>query len=114
LSDLDFKDMLEIQRGFEGNFFDPEELSMPERERWVEKFVLHMMDQSTSLLNKINWKKHEHTAPVEYDEVMEELVDVYKYWLAIMVVLNADFEGFEKAFVKRSREVKERYEREMQ
>lgn len=105
--------MLEEQRAFEKEFFDPDDMTLEERDEWLQKFILHTMDQCTSLLDELNWKDHERREPVEYDDVMVQLVDVQKYVLCMMVVLNVDPVEFEEAFYDRTTEVWERYEEEM-
>lgn len=111
--ELTFEDMLELQREFELNFFDPDDMTMDERADWLESFSMHVIDQSTGLLNELNWKEHERATPVEYDDVTKELVDIFKYFLAMCCVLNVDPIEFRETFVDRSKEVERRYEREM-
>ena len=114
MSEITFEDMLAIQRDFEENFFDPDNMTMEERQEWLEKFILHAMDQCTSLLNELSWKSHERREPVEYDDVMQELVDIQKYVFAMHVVLNVDPVEFREMFMERSKEVEHRYEAEFE
>ena len=109
---MNIEEMINLQRRFEENFFDAETMTMEDRQRWIEKFVVHIMDQSTSLLNELNWKEHRPTEPVDHDAVMRELVDIQKYVMAIQVVMNVDPDEFEQVFVDRSVEVEQRFEEE--
>lgn len=113
MSGLTHSEMLEIQREFELLLFDPEAMSYEDRQRWVEKFAMHAIDQCTSLLNELAWKAHRPYRPVEYDQIVEELVDIQKYVLAMHVVLNVDPAEFAHVYRERSNEVFERYEKEM-
>lgn len=107
---LTYAEMIEDRREFQRNFFNPDRMTMAERERWLEKFIMHAMDQSTSLLNELDWKEHEDTGPVDYDQALEEMVDIQMYVLAMAVVLNVDPDEFERKFRERSTEVTTRYE----
>lgn len=113
MSELTYREMMEIQRAFEEQLFDPEELSYEERQSWIEKFTVHTIDQCTSLLNKLAWKDHRPYEPVEFDAVLQELVDIQKYVLAMHVVLNIDEAEFAYEFRRRSAEVEERFREEM-
>lgn len=110
---LDVEEMMAIQRDFQENFFDPDNMTMQERHDWLESFVMHAMDQSTSLLNELNWKEHEPKEPVDYDQVLRELVDIWKYVINLAVVLNVDPVEFSEEFYDRTEEVETRYERQM-
>lgn len=113
-SELDIERLIDEQREFQENFFDPDSMTMDERQEWTEQFVLHMTDQSHSLLGELDWKEHTTSGPVEYDQVVEEMVDILKYWANIAVVLNVQPQEIAEKFEERTTEVEERYEREMQ
>ena len=110
--DITFEEMLEDRREFQRNFFDPDRMTLAERQDWLEKFILHTMDQSTSLLNELDWKEHEKGEPVDHDAVMTQIVDIQNYVLAMCVVLNVDPVEFAEVFRERSEEVNDRYETE--
>lgn len=103
--DITFEEMLEDRREFQEEFFDPDRLTLAERQEWLERFILHTMDQSTSLLNELDWKEHETGEPVDHDAVMEQIVDIQNYVLAMCVVLNVDPVEFKETFWKRSDDV---------
>lgn len=107
---LTFEEMLEDRREFQENFYDPDRLTLAERQEWLEKFILHTMDQSTSLLNELDWKEHERGEPVDHDAVMTQMVDIQNYLLAMCVVLNVDPVEFGEVFRQRSAEVQQEYE----
>lgn len=113
MGDLTHQEMLEMQREFEEMLLEPEAMSYDERQRWIEKFTTHTMAQCVSLLNELNWKHHRPYKPVEYDDLLEELVDIHKYVLAMHVVLNVDANEFAQKFRERSDEVTQRFEQEM-
>jgi len=104
-------EMLDEQYDFQRQYsFDPDNLTMDERERWLEKFVTHTNDQALSVLSELNWKDHEPNEPVDYDQATQEIVDTLKYVLNMAVVLNVSPEELEAEFRRRSVEVRERQE----
>lgn len=108
---MNIEEMLEEQYEFQRRYaFEPDNLSMDERERQLERFVAHTNDQSLSLLNELNWKDHEPNEPVDFDQATQELVDTLKYVLNMAVVLNVTPEELESEFRRRSQEVRKRQE----
>lgn len=108
---MKLEDMLNEQYEFQRQYtFDPDDLTMDQRERWLEKFVVHTADQSMSVLSELNWKDHEPNDPVDYDKAVQEIVDTLKYVLNMAVVLNVSPEELEAEFRRRSSEVRERQE----
>lgn len=106
---MKLEEMLEEQYAFQREYaFDPDGMTMDERERWLEKFSLHSVDQSISLLRQLNWKDHEPNEPVDYDECVTEVVDIVKFALNMAVVMNVSPEELEAEFRRRSQEVRER------
>lgn len=105
------EEMLTEQYDFQREFaFNPDELSMNERERQLEKFVVHTNDQAMSVLDELNWKDHEPSEPVDFDQAVTEIVDTLKYVLNMAVALNVSPEEIEAEFRRRSREVRRRQE----
>jgi hypothetical protein len=108
---MKLEDMIQEQYDFQREYaFDPDGLTMEERERWLEKFVVHTTDQSMSVLHELNWKDHEPNEPVDYDQATEEIVDTLKYVFNMAVVLNVTPEELEAEFRRRSKEVRNRQE----
>ena len=106
---MKLREMLEEQYAFQREHaFHPDDMSMDERERWLEKFVVHTNDQSMSVLHELNWKDHEPNEPVDYDQAVQEIVDTMKYVLNMAVVLNVSPEELEAEFRRRSTEVRNR------
>lgn len=108
---MNLEEMLNEQYEFQRLYsFDPDDLTMEERERWLEKFAVHTTDQALSVLNELNWKDHEPNRPVDYDKATQEIVDTLKYVLNMAVVLNVSPEELEAEFRRRSVEVRNRQE----
>lgn len=108
---MKIEEMLREQYDFQRQYaFDPDALDMGERERWLEKFVVHTTDQSMSVLHELNWKDHEPNDPVDFDQATVEIVDTLKYVLNMAVVLNVTPEELEAEFRRRSKEVRKRQE----
>jgi hypothetical protein len=65
---------------------NPYDASLEEKQAFTKEYILHMIDQSTDLLQEINWKKNIGTKPIYIDKIREQWIDVFKYWLSIGVV----------------------------
>ena len=73
--------ILEVQKKFESNFFNPYSMSDEDKEYWTKEFIIHMISETNELLNEINWKHHINKHDVQKSRVTEEIVDILKYFL---------------------------------
>jgi len=76
----------------------------------VKNYVLHMLSEVNSLLNTINWKI-DADAPIkmEREKILEEWIDVFKFWLSIGHMFGFDVGDFERMYWDKSERVKEKY-----
>jgi hypothetical protein len=76
----------------------------------VKDYMLHLFSECDSLLNTINWKLgSKNEINLDRDKVLEEWIDVYKFWLSIGLVFGFDVREFEDVYWKKSKKVEERY-----
>jgi hypothetical protein len=69
-------------------------MDIKSKQEQTKTFILHMIAQSTSLLNKVNWRMGIPDKPLEYSEIVADWVDMFRYWLSIGLVWEinpADF-----------------------
>lgn len=98
------------QKEFNANFFDFNVQDEDLKERLTKDFVLHVTDEAYELLREVNWKMTEHKInPVNREKLLEEWIDVFKYWLGIGNVWGFEIEEFFEAFWKKSEIVDERF-----
>ncbi|HCR35827.1 TPA: hypothetical protein DIU22_02175 [Candidatus Woesebacteria bacterium] len=104
----------ERQKGFQKNFFDPENISEEERIKLTKEYILSVHRELGEILNVIPWKLHRANKK-EYDRehVQEEIIDTFKFLLNICILQGLTPESFEELFYKKSEIVEKRYAEEM-
>lgn len=77
----------ESQKDFNQNFVDFDKLDFEKRQSLTKDYILHMISETNSLLEEINWKMHhKKSKDVNRRELILEWIDVFKYWLSIGLV----------------------------
>lgn len=77
----------------------------------VKDYILHLISETDSLLNTINWKMQDSDKldiKVNRDAVLEEWIDVYKFWLSIGLMFGFTPADFEQMYWDKSKRVKEK------
>lgn len=99
------------QENFNTNFVDFSNLSEEDRQSWTKEYVLHLIDETSSLLNEVNWKLHHKsdTIKINRKELVFEWIDVFKYWLSIGLVWGITPDEFISAYSEKSSIVEQRY-----
>lgn len=92
------------------------------RERYPEKGsaddhairCLQLADEAHEVLNLMGWKPHRRGdgQPIDRDELLDELVDVFKFFLALWDIHDVTVEEFEEAYKKKHAVVLKRLEKE--
>ena len=101
------------QREFNKNFIDFDKLDDAERQKWTKEMILHLSDETHELLREIKWKMHrQQNFQVNRNNLLEEWIDVYKYWLTIGQIWNITPEEFINTFEQKSEVVEQRYKQE--
>lgn len=99
------------QESFNRNFVDIGNLSEEKQQYWTKEYVLHLIDETSSLLNEINWKLHHKSDSVKINrkELVLEWIDVFKYWLSIGLIWDIGTDEFLQAFYEKSGIVEQKY-----
>lgn len=100
-----------VQKEFNKNFVDFENLDNQQGQSMTKEYVLHTISELNELLNEVNWKVHHKKNSVEINrrELVLEWIDVFKYWLSIGLLWDITPEEFVKAFDEKSGLVEQRY-----
>ena len=106
----DFLSVWNKQKEFNANFFDFNVQDEDLKQTLTKNFVLHITDENYELLREINWKMNQYkTIQVDEQKLLEEWIDIFKYWLGIGNVWGFTIEQFFNEFWRKSKIVDERY-----
>jgi len=112
LARYDFISVWNKQKDFNANFFDFNVKDIELQQRLTKEFVLHVEDEAHELLQEINWKMGQYKIKeVDRDRLLEEWIDVFKYWLGIGNVWGFTLEDLFNEFWRKSKIVDERYKK---
>jgi len=76
----------------------------------VKNYVLHMISEINSLLNTINWKiDATEQVKMEREKILEEWIDVFKFWLSIGHMFGFDVGDFERMYWDKSRRIEDKF-----
>lgn len=78
-----------------------------DRDVFVEEFILAFNVEYFEFMNEIGvWKWWKHNHEINKERVLDELADLYAFFLSILLVMkNIDIEEFEKELTRISNEV---------
>ena len=85
----------------------PVDLSEKDNQKAIREFAFRGMEELfEALLHLKNWKDHRDGAR-EFDraEFLEEMIDAYKYFTAILVLVGVDSEEFFEAYVSKHNKI---------
>ena len=95
------------------NWVDYDGVSDVERERLTKEYVLLAVDEMMELLKEVNYKHHiMHRKPLIKSNILEEIIDTFKYLLSIVLLYGFTPEEFMQAFFDKSDIVDKRWEEE--
>ena len=90
----------------------PVSLSEKSNQKAIREFAFRGMEELfEALLHLKNWKDH-RTGATEFDraEFLEEMIDAYKYFTAILILVGVDSEEFFSAYVEKHNKICARLE----
>lgn len=103
------KTMMLQQKLFTSNF-QPSQMTIPEKEALTKEMVLCLTDETFELLRECNWKTHRKSrAPINTDNIHEEIVDILKFLLNIVNLWDMDPKRLMDVFNAKSEKVWNRY-----
>ena len=85
----------------------PVELSNKDNQKAIREFAFRGMEELfEALLHLKNWKDHrDGNAEFDRAEFLEEMIDAYKYFTAILVLMGVDAEEFFAAYVEKHNKI---------
>lgn len=108
----DFISIWNKQKEFNANFFDFNVKDIELQQKLTKEFVLHVEDEAHELLSEINWKMAQYKVnEVNRKKLLEEWIDIFKYWLGIGNVWGFTLEDFFNEFWRKSAIVDEKYKK---
>lgn len=112
LTQYDFISVWNKQKDFNLNFFDFNVQDSDKQQELTKDFALRLTDEIHELLGKINWKDAGYkTKKIDKSKILEEWIDVFKYWLGIGNVWGFKMEDFFGEFWRKSQIVDNRYKK---
>lgn len=98
------KYIFNIQRKQTEHWWDLERFKIDKayREQAVINHCMGMIEQTTSLLNNFDWKKHTLTKDENIHNAIEQAIDVIKYTISLLELLGVDEYGFLEEFLNKS------------
>lgn len=111
-------EIFNIQKQFERKFLEYEnqnidDISLDKRQEYTKEWILSLIKECTEVLDCINWKKHKITKEkINKSNLTEELVDVFKFFLAICIIWDIDEKVLHEEFIRKSLVVDQKFEQE--
>ena len=88
-----FKKIWESQKKINSHYQESP-YTIDKKEHQTKEFVLRMFHQSTKLLDTVNWKKNKPQKQLDYEDIVSEWFDMFRYWLSIGVTWEIDYKDF--------------------
>lgn len=102
--------LMEEQKDFQRNFFDPDNMTEQEKVLFSKENVLSLHRELGEVLNEIPWKSHRaNQKPCDIDHIQEELIDCVKFLLNLCIIWGMDADILFDRFTQKSKIVRERY-----
>lgn len=112
ITQYDFLSVWNKQKDFNLNFFDFNVQDVDKQQELTKDFALRMTDEIHELLSKINWKNGEYkNIKIDKSKILEEWIDIFKYWLGIGNVWGFNMDDFFGEFWRKTEIVDNRYKK---
>lgn len=103
--------LLRDTAAFAQNFYDVENMTLEERQKWTKEYVLCLTDETHEILREINWKHHRPaTKEVVRPQLLIEGIDALKFWSCIMSVWQFTPMEIMRAYNEKTTIVEGKYE----
>lgn len=107
------KKIFDEQKDFQRNFFDPDNTSSEDKEKLTKETILCIHKELSEVLDTINWKLHrKENKVIDKENTREEIIDCFKYLVNLCVIWKITPEDFAETFDRKSKIVRERFEKE--
>lgn len=102
--------MWSSQKLFNSNFVDFDHINFDTQQSMTKEYVLHLLSEANSLLDSVNWKMHhKKIKKVNREDVVLEIIDVWKYLLSICLLWDITPEEFCRVFDEKSSLVEQKF-----
>jgi hypothetical protein len=122
MSKCKLKDMFDLRKSFiqriqierPGSYPVPlplENLSEKKSQQVCRDLALRGVEEMFEALQHLkNWKPHKLTEEKEFnkEEFLEEIVDAFNYFMALLIVVDVDEEKLFKAFLEKDQKIRKR------
>jgi len=122
MSKCKLKDMFDLRKSFiqriqierPGSYPVPvplENLSEKRSQQVCRDLALRGVEEMFEALQHLkNWKPHKITEDKEFnkEEFLEEIVDAFNYFMALLIVVDVDEEKLFKAYLKKDQKIRKR------
>lgn len=103
------------QKQFNKNFIDFKELDNEKRIEETKEYALQLIDETLEFIRETNWKNHrKQNINIIRSNMLEEAIDIFKYWLSIMVLWGFNPEEIVDEYKRKSAVVEQRFKQEKQ
>jgi hypothetical protein len=110
---MDLEEFMDIQKCFTRNFIDLDNASMDERKDYVRKILLYMDSEKDELLRSMGgWKDFLPSGFFSKSGYVEELVDIFKFFLNLALAFKISAEEIEEQFKIKSEVMNQRLQQE--
>lgn len=108
-----FKLIFERQKNFSKKIFLPEKMSTDEKINLTKEYILCLHKEVSEVLDSITWKTHifYDKKKIYKDLYLEELIDVFKYLLNLLIIWDFNESDFIDMFNKKSDIVEKKFEK---
>ena len=107
------KKYIEIQKEFQKKLHDIDSMSHEEKVKLSKDFILSAHKELSEVLDCFKWKTHRNEDKnFVSSNLREELVDVFKFFVNLLVLWDINAEEFDKTFDDKTEVVEQRYKQE--
>jgi len=120
MKEINLEEMFKIQKDFtkemeyEINNVDIEKLSYPQQCSLTKDYGYAVIEEVVELIRDFEVKRHKRIKKKEFDKeiVLDEVVDVFKFWMNLLIILGYDIMDFKKKWLEKTKVVAERFQKE--
>jgi uncharacterized HAD superfamily protein/NTP pyrophosphatase (non-canonical NTP hydrolase) len=88
---------------------DPNEMTLEQRQYWTNMYCLCLHKEISEVLDETPYKPHRNSKPIVRSNLLEELVDVMKYWMCLCQIHEVTSEEILEEYQRKSNVVKQRF-----
>lgn len=106
--------MWQLQKEFQKNFYDPDNITPEEKIKLSKEFILSMHRELGEVLNEMPWKLHRAGDKQTFspEHIQEELIDCLKVLMNVCIVWGLDESTLFDKFVEKTKIVQSRFDEE--